>query len=97
LIKIEGQIITWVLRTPPNGEVEGLNAHQEVDGKHVGPRPTNEVAQELGISLEQLTLATSKLRAPEDPILTQALIRELLKVLHSFLPTMPGTHTFLGI
>ena len=63
---IEGQVVTFILRTPPDevGAAEGREqaSHHEV---------SHDRARELGIPLERLVLAKSKLRAPEDPVLTR--------------------------
>ncbi|KAI0642834.1 glycoside hydrolase family 15 protein [Trametes meyenii] len=62
----EGQVVTFVLRTPPDVKLPP-QAH-----------PTHETAQEMGISYEKLVAGASTLRPPDDPILTKSLLRELL-------------------
>jgi hypothetical protein len=78
-LQLEGQIITWVLRTPPHADIEGLTPNQEVDGRQVGVPtavvPSTAKAHKLGVPLDRLTLASNKLRAPEDPILTYVWLR----------------------
>lgn len=63
---VEGQAVTFILRTPPDepGAAEG----REQAGHH---EVSHDRARELGIPLERLVLAKSKLRAPEDPVLTR--------------------------
>jgi GH15 family glucan-1,4-alpha-glucosidase len=63
----EGQVVTFVLRTPP-----------KVTGKQHNPDPTKEQSQQLGVSLGQLP-SGSNLRKKEDPLLTKGLLRDLLQ------------------
>jgi len=62
---IEGQVVTFVLRTPP----------QPAREQHI-PNPTNDQAQRLG---DQLVTGTTSLRNKEDPLLTKNLLHDLLR------------------
>ncbi|KAI9512361.1 glycoside hydrolase family 15 protein [Russula earlei] len=61
---IEGQVVTFVLRTPP----------KTAGGQHVR-NPTNDHAQRLGVSFDQLPTGTTN---KEDPLLTKDILRDLL-------------------
>ncbi|KAH9964462.1 glycoside hydrolase family 15 protein [Russula dissimulans] len=65
---IEGQVVTFVLRTPPKATRE----------QHV-PNPTNDQAQRLGVSYNQLLTATTSVRNKEDPLLTKNILHDLLQ------------------
>jgi hypothetical protein len=54
---VEGQAVTFVLRTPPTDEEAHLT-------------PSEGLARETGIPLEQLIHSKTKLRAQDDPLLT---------------------------
>jgi hypothetical protein len=54
----EGQVVTFILRTPPDTK----------QTEHT--KPTREQAEALGIPVELLIQGASKLRAKDDPILT---------------------------
>jgi hypothetical protein len=56
---VEGQVVTFILRTQPE-------ANKEV----VQTKPTKEQAEALGLPLEMLLQGASKLRAKDDPIIT---------------------------
>lgn len=56
----EGQVVTWVLRTPP----EHANYTDAV-------RPSRAKAEALGVPFEKLVTTASELRAADDPILTK--------------------------
>ncbi|TFY72621.1 hypothetical protein EVG20_g363 [Dentipellis fragilis] len=62
----EGQAVTFVLRTPPEGS--GVEKMQ----------PTEEHAQQFGVSLAKLIKGASTLRERDDPLLHKDLLRELL-------------------
>ncbi|KAL4244526.1 Glycoside hydrolase family 15 protein [Abortiporus biennis] len=66
LLLQEGQSVTFILRTPPD--------HPYPDSV----RPSPEKAKELGIPYEKLVLGASNLRAADDPMLTKALVHDLL-------------------
>lgn len=67
----EGQSVTFVLREV--GDWQYANAeHQKV------ANPDPERAQALGIPLATLLEATSRLRPPENPMMTQKLLDELM-------------------
>ncbi|KAI0252616.1 glycoside hydrolase family 15 protein [Lactifluus subvellereus] len=65
---VEGQVVTFVLRTPPS-----TTTHQHI------PNPTNELAQQLGLPFDQLLRGTTSLRNKEDPLLTKNLLHDLLR------------------
>ncbi|KAI0005471.1 glycoside hydrolase family 15 protein [Russula compacta] len=64
---VEGQVVTFVLRTPPKA----------TSGQHI-PNPTSDYAQ-LGVSRDQLQSTTTLLHNKEDPLLTKNLLRDLLQ------------------
>ncbi|QRW17029.1 glycoside hydrolase family 15 protein [Rhizoctonia solani] len=53
----EGQVITFILRTPP-------------ENKGSSTKPTKEQAEALGVPIEVLIQGATKLRAKDDPLLT---------------------------
>ncbi|KLO10099.1 glycoside hydrolase family 15 protein [Schizopora paradoxa] len=63
---IEGQTVTFVLRTPPE-----KSTHRA--------KPTQEQADAVGIPLENLLIGASKMRPRDDPLLTASLLQTLLK------------------
>lgn len=63
---VEGQVVTFVLRTPPKAAKEQYNASS-----------TKEQVEQLGVSFDQLPSVTN-LRKKEDPPLTKMLLRDLL-------------------
>ncbi|KAH9982232.1 glycoside hydrolase family 15 protein [Lactifluus volemus] len=65
---VEGQVVTFVLRTPPNATNE----------QHI-PNPTIQQAEQLGVSFDQLLRGTTNLRKKEDPLLTKTLLHDLLR------------------
>ncbi|KZP29797.1 glycoside hydrolase family 15 protein [Athelia psychrophila] len=68
----EGQVVTFVLRTPPPpSEAQKLV-------------PTLERAGNLGVTMERLTASASKLRDFEDPFLTKELLAKLLKLTNTY-------------
>lgn len=81
---VEGQAVTFILRTPL---------------KHAYPdavKPSKEKADQLGVSFERLVMTTSDLRAPEDPILTKSLMRELLNATNSYWNAWIRRSTYQG-
>lgn len=56
---VEGQIVTFILRTPPQTNKAAEHA-----------KPTKEQAEALGLPIEMLVQGASKLRPKDDPILT---------------------------
>ncbi|KAA1468582.1 glycoside hydrolase family 15 protein [Dentipellis sp. KUC8613] len=62
----EGQAVTFVLRTPSEGS----------GGQKM--QPTEEHAQQFGVSLAKLIKGASTLREKDDPLLSKDLLRELL-------------------
>ncbi|KAI0629962.1 glycoside hydrolase family 15 protein [Trametes polyzona] len=80
----EGQIVTFVLRTPPDVKLPP-QAH-----------PTRETAEEMGISYEKLVAGASTLRPPDDPILTRTLLRELLDQTNSYWNAWIRRSTYTG-
>ncbi|KDQ51558.1 glycoside hydrolase family 15 protein [Jaapia argillacea MUCL 33604] len=81
----EGQAVTFVLRTPPT-EVRKMQI----------PEPTMERAQELGISLPALVTGASKLRDPDDPLLTKELVHKLLNETNTYWNTWIRGSTYSG-
>jgi hypothetical protein len=69
---VEGQVVTFILRTPP--EVEQQSRFTV----------TAERANRLGVDLDKLTASASKLRAVDDPILTKELLSRLLTLTNSY-------------
>ncbi|KAM5541269.1 hypothetical protein V8D89_005198 [Ganoderma adspersum] len=80
----EGQVVTFVLRTPPDVALP-TQAH-----------PTHQAARELGISYDKLVAGASNLRPPEDPILTKSLLRELLEQTNKYWTAWIGRSTYRG-
>ncbi|KAF7968869.1 hypothetical protein HWV62_29136 [Athelia sp. TMB] len=68
----EGQVVTFVLRTPP------------VNSAPLKVFPTPERAETLGVSMERLTASASRLRDFDDPILTKELLAKLLKLTNTY-------------
>ncbi|KAI0034920.1 glycoside hydrolase family 15 protein [Vararia minispora EC-137] len=69
---VEGQVITFVLRTPP-----------DTAGSPV-LRPTEQRAKELGIPFDKLVLGASTMRDSEDPILTTHLLNDLFSETNNY-------------
>ncbi|KAL5482311.1 hypothetical protein ACEPAI_8905 [Sanghuangporus weigelae] len=63
----EGQVVTFVLRVPPDTPPP------------VGTRPTRLQAKQLGVPMQSLVIGASKLRSKDDPVLTAELLSFLLK------------------
>ncbi|EIW81645.1 glycoside hydrolase family 15 protein [Coniophora puteana RWD-64-598 SS2] len=84
LVLEEGQRVTFVLRTPPT--------------KATKPNavPTQEKAEELGVSLEALAIGTSKLRALDDPILTKELLERLFLSTNTYWNSWIRRSTYQG-
>ncbi|KAJ3535070.1 hypothetical protein NM688_g7030 [Phlebia brevispora] len=81
---VEGQTVTFILRTPP---------------KYTYPeavRPSREKAEQLGVPFEKLVLTASDLRAPEDPMLTKDLMRELLECTNTYWNAWIRRSTYQG-
>ncbi|CDO72280.1 Glycoside Hydrolase Family 15 protein [Trametes cinnabarina] len=82
----EGQIVTFVLRTPPDVKLPPQ------------AQPSREAAQELGIPYEKLVAGASTLRPHDDPILTRAsgshLTMCLLQYAHPFRRRCCHTNTY---
>ncbi|CCO28393.1 putative protein C4H3,03c [Rhizoctonia solani AG-1 IB] len=79
----EGQVITFILRTPPEG---GSNT----------TKPTKEQAETLGIPIEVLIQGATKLRARDDPLLTAGLINSLLAETTAFWQSWISKSTYRG-
>ncbi|TFK48859.1 glycoside hydrolase family 15 protein [Heliocybe sulcata] len=86
LTLVEGQAVTFVLRIPPKetGEVQRV-------GRLAGER-----LEELGVSLPTLIESASRLRAPDDPMLTTALIHRLLSETTTYWTTWIRGSTYTG-
>ncbi|KAI0747485.1 glycoside hydrolase family 15 protein [Fomes fomentarius] len=80
----EGQVVTFVLRTPPNVRLPP-QAH-----------PTHQTAREMGIPYEKLVAGASTLRPPEDPILTRTVLRELLEQTNNYWNAWIRRSTYTG-
>ncbi|PIL34777.1 hypothetical protein GSI_02564 [Ganoderma sinense ZZ0214-1] len=80
----EGQVVTFVLRTPPDVALP-TQAH-----------PTHQAAREMGISYDKLVAGASTLRPPEDPILTKSLMRELFEQTNKYWTAWIGRSTYTG-
>ncbi|KAI0042680.1 glycoside hydrolase family 15 protein [Auriscalpium vulgare] len=83
LLLEEGQVVTFVLRTPP------VNEEPQVD-------PTESHAKELGVSLEKLQRGASTLRDKSDPLLTKTLLRDLLEGTNTYWNTWIRRSTYNG-
>ncbi|KIJ55275.1 glycoside hydrolase family 15 protein [Sphaerobolus stellatus SS14] len=71
-----GQSVWFILRVVPDeAEAENENDYR---------RPTRERAKEMGVSLDALISGDSKLRPPDDPILTTKLLNNLLQETNRF-------------
>ncbi|CAE6417529.1 unnamed protein product [Rhizoctonia solani] len=79
----EGQVITFILRTPP-------------ERKSGTSKPTKEQAEALGIPIEVLIQGATKLRAKDDPLLTAGLINSLLAETTSFWQSWISKSTYRG-
>ncbi|KII88097.1 glycoside hydrolase family 15 protein [Plicaturopsis crispa FD-325 SS-3] len=82
---VEGQVVTFVLRTPPEGGVSKAHA-----------APTKKQAEEMGVSLEKLMAGASQLRLEEDPILTPALLSSLLTATNTYWASWIRRSTYSG-
>ncbi|KAI0823241.1 glycoside hydrolase family 15 protein [Trametes gibbosa] len=80
----EGQAVTFVLRTPPDVTLPP-QAH-----------PTHETAEAMGIPYEKLVAGASTLRPTDDPILTKALLRELLDATNTYWNSWIRRSTYTG-
>lgn len=81
---VEGQAVTFVLRTPP---------------KHAYPdavRPSKEKAEQLGVPFEKLIMTATDLRAPDDPMLTKTLMHELFDATNTYWISWIGRSTYQG-
>ncbi|EPQ54918.1 glycoside hydrolase family 15 protein [Gloeophyllum trabeum ATCC 11539] len=79
----EGQAVTFVLRVPPK---EGAKV----------PAPSVQRAEELGVSLPSLIESASRLRAPDDPLLTKTLVQRLLNETNTYWNTWIRGSTYTG-
>ncbi|KAI8986304.1 glycoside hydrolase family 15 protein [Trametes punicea] len=80
----EGQVVTFVLRTPPDVQLPP-EAH-----------PSHETAEKMGIPYEKLVAGASTLRPPDDPILTKTLLRDLLDQTNAYWNAWIGCSTYTG-
>ncbi|KAI0083258.1 glycoside hydrolase family 15 protein [Irpex rosettiformis] len=80
----EGQVVTWVLRSPPE--------HKYPDAM----RPSRERAKELGVPYERLVTTASGLRASDDPLLTKSLMKELLDSTNAYWNSWIRRSTYQG-
>ncbi|OJT06889.1 hypothetical protein TRAPUB_2258 [Trametes pubescens] len=80
----EGQVVTFVLRTPPEGKVPPQ------------AQPTHKTAEEMGIPYEKLVAGASTLRSLDDPILTKTLLRELLEQTNNYWNAWIRRSTYTG-
>ncbi|THH23046.1 hypothetical protein EUX98_g8133 [Antrodiella citrinella] len=85
LVLLEGQAVTFILRTPPD---------------HVYPdaatRPSVARANELGVPYEKLVIGASSLRAPDDPLLSKRLVHELLETTNLYWNSWIRRSTYEG-
>ncbi|CAE6452239.1 unnamed protein product [Rhizoctonia solani] len=79
----EGQVVTFILRTPP-------------EHKSNANKPTKEQAEALGIPIEVLVQGATKLRAKDDPILSPVLANGLLAETISFWQGWIAKSTYRG-
>ncbi|KAF8677571.1 Glycosyl hydrolases family 15 [Rhizoctonia solani] len=79
----EGQVITFILRTPP-------------ENKGSSTKPTKEQAEALGVPIEVLIQGATKLRAKDDPLLTPGLINSLLTETTAFWQNWISKSTYRG-
>ncbi|KAG8745664.1 hypothetical protein FRC10_007361 [Ceratobasidium sp. 414] len=80
---VEGQIVTFILRTPTG-----------TDKEHA--KPTKEQADALGLPLEVLVQGASKMRAKDDPVLTPTLVNGLLHDTTAFWQGWISKSTYRG-
>ncbi|KAL1946135.1 hypothetical protein VTO73DRAFT_15262 [Trametes versicolor] len=80
----EGQAVTFVLRTPPEGKLPPQ------------AQPTHKTAEEMGIPYEKLVAGASTLRPLDDPILTKTLLRELLEQTNNYWNAWIRRSTYTG-
>ncbi|GJE98224.1 glycoside hydrolase family 15 protein [Phanerochaete sordida] len=81
---VEGQAVTFVLRTPPK--------HEYPDAS----RPSKERADQLGVPFDKLIVTASDLRAPDDPMLTKSLMHELFDATNTYWISWVGRSTYQG-
>jgi hypothetical protein len=67
----EGQAVTFILRITPDSAKKEDEAHPAGTS-----RPTKDLAEELGVSMEKLVAAKSHLRPDGDPVITPVSRRE---------------------
>ncbi|CAE6538752.1 unnamed protein product [Rhizoctonia solani] len=79
----EGQVVTFILRTPPES---GSSAN----------KPTKEQAEALGVPIEVLIQGASKLRAKDDPLIGPSLVNNLLAETTSFWQGWIAKSTYRG-
>ncbi|KAJ1306724.1 hypothetical protein OPQ81_007713 [Rhizoctonia solani] len=79
----EGQVITFILRTPP-------------ESKASTSKPTKEQAEALGVPIEVLIQGATKLRARDDPFIGPSLVNTLLSETTSFWQGWIAKSTYRG-
>ncbi|GBE78663.1 Uncharacterized protein SCP_0115540 [Sparassis crispa] len=84
LVLREGQVVTFVLRTPPDCELPEV------------ARPSEERAQRMGVPYEKLLMSASHLRLPEDPLLTKLLLHDLLETTNLYWNSWIRRSTYQG-
>ncbi|KAI0067863.1 glycoside hydrolase family 15 protein [Artomyces pyxidatus] len=80
---VEGQVVTFVLRTPPKAKEPVLNT-------------STQRAQELNVPFEKLVLGASSLRDKEDPMLTKTLLKDLLEGTNNYWNAWIRKSTYSG-
>ncbi|CAE6406086.1 unnamed protein product [Rhizoctonia solani] len=79
----EGQVVTFILRTPPEG-TSNTN------------KPTKEQAEALGVPIEVLVQGATKMRARDDPFLSPGLVNNLLSETTNFWQGWIAKSTYRG-
>ncbi|KAH7335366.1 glycoside hydrolase family 15 protein [Rhizoctonia solani] len=79
----EGQVVTFILRTPP-------------ESTSSTSKPTKEQAEALGVPIEVLVQGATKMRARDDPFLTPGLVNNLLAETTSFWQGWIAKSTYRG-
>ncbi|KAL5524214.1 hypothetical protein ACEPAF_9354 [Sanghuangporus sanghuang] len=80
----EGQVVTFVLRVPPDTPPPA------------GTRPTRLQARQLGVPMQSLVIGASKLRSKDDPVLTAELLSFLLKDTNKYWISWIRKSTYTG-
>ncbi|KAH7105779.1 Six-hairpin glycosidase [Auriculariales sp. MPI-PUGE-AT-0066] len=81
---MDGQAVTFVLRIPPENSSDPET------------RPTKEQIQQLGIPMEVVITGSQKLRARDDPMLTEELLRTLLSATNQYWQNWISRSTYRG-